>query len=154
MSLEPVAGSVAAVNLARFVRIFVDRKDPDYNAVPDERMKPDFPKAEVVKGVSVGEGGQILSKKAPASHVLVKVDLSYIPGEPDPLEVYPPSLDDLDRNHTKDEKGIMALDPKVVAKYPALFMAADEFNTNRQPDKSGKHKKEDKRETVPKRVAS
>lgn len=153
MSLEPVAGSVSAVNLARFVRIFVDRRDPDYTAIPDERMKPDFPNAEVVKGVSIGEGGQILSNKAQASHVLVKVDLSYIPGEPDPLEVYPQDPNDLRRNHNTEEKGIMALDPKVVAKYPALFLAADEFNATRQLGRSDNHNK-NKPESNSQKIAS
>jgi hypothetical protein len=153
MSLEPVAGSVSTVNLARFVRIFVDRRDPDYTATPDERMKPHFQNAEVVKGVSIGEGGQILSKKAQASHVLVKVDLSYIPGEPDPLEVYPQDPDDLGRNHNKQEKGIMALDPEIVAKYPALFLAADEFNATRQPDKLGNCNK-NQPEGNPQKIAS
>ena len=152
MSVEPLASSVAAANVTRFMRIFVTRKDPDYEAVPDERMLPDFPKAEVVKNVSVGQGGQILSRGMPPSHVLVKVELSYIPDEPDPLEVYPPNLDDLDRNHTKEEKGIMALDPKVVAKYPALFMAADMFNADKQPGRG--NKTGDKRERAPHKLAS
>ncbi|GEM_PF-6430955 len=135
MSVEPLASSVAAANVARFNRIFVTRKDPDYIAAPDQRMRPNYPNAEVVKDVSIGQGGQILSRGMPASHVLVKVELSYIPGEPDPLEVLPPHPDDLDRNHTKEEKGIFELDPKVVAKYPALFLAAEEFNVDKQPTK-------------------
>lgn len=125
MSVKAIASS----NLLRLNRILKRRNDPDYTATFDKRMEPDYPRAEIVEDVKIGAEGAMLPRNVPASEVLIKVDLSYVPGEPDPLEVYPCDPDRLGRKNTREEKGIFTLSDIVLAKYPALFKAIDQFNS-------------------------
>lgn len=128
----PIDGVVLVTsNHQKLERIFKLHKDSDYKAVKDERYEGMYPVAEVVTGVNIGEGGEILPKNPSSDKpVVVAVELSYIPGQHDPLEVLPCNEEFLGRKHNKEEKGIFALDDKVVDRYKALFEAAKLFNTS------------------------
>lgn len=133
MYTDGVITSTACLNTARLRRIFVTRTDPDYIAVSDQRWQSERPNAEIVRGVSVGERGQILSKAMPSSCVKAKVDLSFDPDDPCPLEVDLCGTEDLGRRHNEQEGRVFSLDDFFQAEYPALFGAQAMFNSGRQP---------------------
>ena len=120
-------------NLLRFKNMFLNNNsDPEYKAVKDERY-PDYPGAVVVQGVNIGERGKILSRViSDGVGTKVKVDLSYIPGEPDPLQVLPCEADCAERPLNRNEKDILAMNDPALKKYRTLFMAADLFNNEKE----------------------
>ena len=125
---------LVGLNAVRIRRILETRNDPDYKAIPDVRYTDINPNAEVVKGVNIGEHGEILSQAVEAGKkILVRVDLSYAPGDSDPLEVFP--CDDEwepGKRKPKEQCEIATLGDEAYRKYPALLMAIDNFNRQEQ----------------------
>ena len=130
----PVNGvGLVTSNLRRLQNMFLNNNsDPEYKAVQDERY-PDYPGAVIVQGVNIGERGGILSRIiADGVGAKMKVDLSYIPGEPDPLAILPSEGETKERAWNRDEKGIFEMSDSALKKYRALFMAADIFNNEKE----------------------
>lgn len=124
-------------NFNRLNNIFKARRDPDYKAVPDERYdSKEYPNAEVVSGVKVGEKGLILPFNAAENKVTAVVDLSHIPGDTKfPIEIYPNDEFRSKRGNAKVAKAIMEYDDSAFLKFPALFQAVDLFNNQTEIDK-------------------
>ncbi len=123
--------SVVSLNTQKLFNIFKDRKDSDYTAVPDVRYNDINRNAVVAKGVNVGEVGEILPLNVGKDRqILVRVDLSYAPGENIALEILPCADDCLNiRKRTQDHRDIAVENDRAHAKYPALYQAAENFNS-------------------------
>ncbi len=133
MPIDRIAG-LATVNLNLLTKVFIGHNDRDYKSVPDERFnKEEFPNAEVLQDVPIGEDGEILPKNYSQKKALALVDFNFIPGEADPLEIFP-SEGKSKRN--KLEKSIGEEGDFAINTLAALYKAKDLFNIGINESKS------------------